>query len=227
MTAKFALFDLDDTLVDTATPFHAFCRVFVHEYGLGGDDADAAAAAMAELAERIEAVHGWSSFVEHAEQWYGVTTPPEELLAWIVARYPVNFVLDARVAAGLIELRREGWKLGIVTNGITMMQQAKIDTVGLRRYVDFVIDSEAAGIRKPARRIFEVAAEGLGVELGRHGWMVGDNHANDIVGGHEAGLRTIWLPRRAERPAGSVQADHTCASVLDAMRIIAADKGAE
>ena len=165
----------------------------------------------------------WREFCDKAEEWYGITTPPAELFTWGLATYPAKFTLDARVAKGLIALRENGWKLGIVTNGTTAVQHAKVDQVGLRAYVDFVLDSDSAGARKPDRRIFEVAAEGLGVELGPHGWMVGDNHANDIVGGHRAGLRTIWLPHRADQPVDeAVRPDHTCATVLDAMEIIAA-----
>jgi putative hydrolase of the HAD superfamily len=53
--------------------------------------------------------------------------------------------------------------------------------------------SEGAGVRKPDRRIFELAAE-----LARQpltGWMIGDHPEYDIGGGVAAGLRTGWLPR--------------------------------
>jgi FMN phosphatase YigB (HAD superfamily) len=217
--AKFALFDLDDTLVATGEAFRAFCRVFVLEHGLAGD----VEARTREVLDRVTISRTWMDFTGHAEEWFGITTPPAELFDWIVATYPASFVLDARVAKGLVVLRENGWRLGIVTNGTTAVQQAKIDGVGLRGYVDFIIDSEAAGSWKPDRRIFELAAEGLGVELGPHGWMVGDNHANDVGGGHEAGLRTIWLPYGAEQPVGAAQPDRTCADVVEAIEIIAAD----
>ena len=220
-SAKYALFDLDDTLVDTATAFHAFCREFVLAYDLAQGDTDVAAETERLLSSRV-ASSSWREFCDHAEEWYGITTPRDELYSWIVAAYPPNFTLDPRVAKGLVRLRADGWKLAIVTNGSTEVQQAKIDNVDLRAYVDFVIDSESAGSRKPHRRIFEIAADGLGVRLGRDGWMVGDNHANDIVGAHAAGLRTIWLPYANEQPADAIEPDHTVASVLDAIEIIAA-----
>jgi FMN phosphatase YigB (HAD superfamily) len=215
--AEFALFDLDDTLVASAEAVRAFCRVFVLEHRLGGD-VDARAQ---EVLERVAAAGTWTGFAERAEEWFGIAAAPADLLEWIVTAYPAGFVLDPRVAEGLVGLRANGWRLGIVTNGSTVMQAAKIDGAGLRRHVDLVVDSEAAGAAKPERRIFEIAAAGLGVELGPHGWMVGDNHANDIVGGHDAGLRTIWLPYGAAQPAG-VRADHSCATVVEAMGIIGA-----
>lgn len=221
MKARYALFDLDDTLVDTETPFRASCREFMVRYGLAAPD-EVDESALTELRDRIEPI-SWRAFTENAREWYGITTPPAELLAWVHDTYPVKFTLDPGVAKGLVGLREQGWKLGIVTNGTSIIQQAKIANVGLRGYVDFVIDSEAARSRKPDRRIFEIAAEGLGVELGPHAWMVGDNHANDIVGGRGAGLRTIWLPHGAEQPADAPRPDHVCATVLEAIDLIAAD----
>lgn len=222
MKAKYALFDLDDTLVSTAAAFREACREMMVVHGLAAGEEEVDDAALTELCRRIEPV-SWRVFTEHAEQWYGITTPPEELFAWVVANYPAKFRLDPLVGKGLAALREQGWKLGVVTNGSTVVQQAKIENVGLRGYVDFIIDSETAGVRKPERRIFEIAAAGLGVDLGRHGWMVGDNHAFDIVGGHGVGLRTIWLPHGAEQPADAIRPDHSCVTVLEAIEIIGAE----
>ncbi len=224
---KFALFDLDDTLVDTATAFGEFCREFVLAYDLAGSDADADAATRQLFNDRVAST-SWREFCDRAAEWYGISTPADELFAWVLATYPVKFTLDPRVAAALAGLRADGWKLGIVTNGSAAVQQAKIDTVALSGQFDFIIDSETAGARKPDRRIFEIAAEGLGVRLGPHGWMVGDNHAYDIVGGHAVGLRTIWLPHAKEQPADAIRPDHACATILEAIEIIAASSpGAE
>ena len=227
--AKFALFDLDDTLVVTAEPFRAFCREFVLKYAVtgiaGGGEADTSVETARLLSSRIAST-SWREFCDKAEEWYGITAPREELFAWVLATYPAKFTLDPRVAKGLTGLRADGWKLGIVTNGTTAVQQAKIDYAGLREYVDFAIDSDTAGARKPDPRVFRMAAEGLGVELGPHGWMVGDNHACDIVGGHGVGLRTIWLPYDDEQPADAIRPDHACATILEAIEIIAAGPGA-
>lgn len=218
-TVKYALFDLDDTLVSTAVAIRAWSRDFVLEYGLG-DSGDEDLVAKV-VRDRVIASPTWWEFAEHAREWYGISTPPAELFARIVSTYPKKFTLDPRVAEGLAALRADGWRLGIVTNGSTTVQHAKIDQVGLRGSFDAIVDSESAGVRKPERRIFEIAAGRLGVELGAHGWMVGDNHAFDIVGGHGVGLRTIWLPLGAGQPADAVRPDHTCATVLEAIEVIA------
>ena len=225
--ARFAFFDLDDTLVDTEAALHAWSLEFVAEYGLGdasGGDAEAAALV---VDRRAHSVADWREFAEHAREWYRIPTPPQELFEQLTATYTRKFSVADEVTSGLARLRAAGWLLGIVTNGLTVVQHGKIDRVGLREYVDVVVDSEAAGYRKPDRRILELAAGKLGVELGSAGWMVGDMLDKDIEGGIVAGLRTIWLPHGRELGAEDPRPEHIAATIGEAIAIIEASADAE
>jgi HAD superfamily hydrolase (TIGR01509 family) len=215
---RFALFDLDDTLVDAKAALRAWSADFAAEYVPGGDEA------ASDVFDRVDAAANWPAFVADARERYGITAPDEQLMAHVAAVYPGKFVLEPPVRRGLAELRAAGWLLGVVTNGSTLVQQAKVDGVGLRQHLDVVVDSEAAGHRKPDRRIFELAAAQLGVELGPHGWMVGDRLDKDVAGGAAAGLRTIWisqgdpdsdLPREA-----ATRPTRIAASITDAFAIV-------
>jgi HAD superfamily hydrolase (TIGR01509 family) len=214
----FAFFDLDDTLVDTAGALHAWSADFVREHGLGGEETVARV-----VRHREHDVDSWREFAARVDEWYGLEVDPQELYERIAVEYPAKFTLEPAVAAGLTRLREDGWRLGIVTNGSSRVQQAKIDRVGLREYVNMVLDSESAGYPKPDPRIFELAAGKLGVELGRHGWMVGDRLDKDVAGGNAAGLRTVWLPLggAGSVPAEGPRPDHVAASILEALALIA------
>jgi HAD superfamily hydrolase (TIGR01509 family) len=219
---RFALFDLDDTLVDTRTALRAWSADFAAEY-VPEDRAPGGRDAAADVFERVDAAESWTDFVAEARGRYGVTAPDEQLMAHVAAVYPGKFVLDPRVRDGLAELRAAGWLLGVVTNGTTLVQQAKVDSVGLRPHVDVVVDSEAAGHRKPDRRIFQIAADGLGVELGPRGWMVGDRLDKDVAGGAAAGLRTIWIPQDGgphRQTDASQQPTRVAGSILEAFAIV-------
>lgn len=211
----FAFFDLDDTLVDTAGALRAWAVDFAHEHGLGDEAVDGI------VERRFHASADWRTFTTQVHAWYGIATDPDEIYARMLVDYPAKFALDPRVPEGLKRLREDGYRLGIVTNGITAVQHAKIDRVGLRDHVDMVITSEAAGFDKPDVRIFERAAAELGVALGPGGWMVGDMYDKDILGGHAAGLRTVWIPHRAVLPAAGPRPDHVVGSILDALALIA------
>jgi putative hydrolase of the HAD superfamily len=89
-------------------------------------------------------------------------------------------------------LQRLGLALGLITNGTVRAQAQKLDLLGLRRYFQAVIVSEAVGVKKPQPAIFESALAGMGVAAA-HAWFVGDHPENDILGASRAGLRTVWL----------------------------------
>lgn len=214
---RFAFFDLDDTLLDTAGALRLWASDFVHEYGLGGEEAVDEA-----IRRRAHGVANWWEFAGNLREWYGIDADQRETYQRIVTEYPAKFTLDPAVAEGLERLRADGWRLGIVTNGQSRVQRAKIDNVGLAPYVDMVLDSETAGHDKPDVRIFELAAGKLGVGLGPEGWMVGDMLDKDIQGAIAAGLHSVWLPHGRPLPQEGPQPEHVVPTVVDAMGLIAA-----
>ena len=214
---SFAFFDLDDTLVDTRAALRSWAADFVHEHELGDETV------VAELvAHRTESSASWIEFAGQLREWYGITADPRGLYERMLVEYTAKFTLDPLTAAGLKRLREDGWLLGIVTNGVARMQDAKIDRAGLREHVDVVIASGAVGYEKPDVRIFEAAAAALGVTPSRAGWMVGDLYDKDILGGVAAGLRTIWLPHGAVLPERAPRPDHVADSVAEAIGLVAA-----
>jgi HAD superfamily hydrolase (TIGR01509 family) len=214
---SFAFFDLDDTLVDTRTALSSWAADFVREHDLGDETVAAEL-----VARRTEASANWIEFTGQLREWYGITADPRELYERMLVEYTAKFTLDPRTAAGLERLRKDGWLLGIVTNGVARMQDAKVDRAGLRDHVDVVVASEAVGYDKPDVRIFEAAAAALGVTLSRAGWMVGDMYDKDILGGVAAGLRTVWLPHGAVLPERAPRPDHVSDSVAEAIGLVAA-----
>ena len=113
----------------------------------------------------------------------------------LVGDYLVNLarhaVLFPGAMATLQALRNEDLKLGIVSNGPTALQSAVIEACGLYPLMDVVVISEAAGWRKPDRRIFGRALAELGVAAERCAF-VGDHPEADIAGARNAGMKTAW-----------------------------------
>jgi len=214
---SFAFFDLDDTLVDTQAALRSWATDFVLEHDLGDESVIAEV-----VARRTEASSNWTEFTGRLREWYGITADPRELYEKMLVEYSAKFTPDPPVAEGLARLREDGWLLGIVTNGVARLQEAKIDRAGLREYVDVVVASGAVGYDKPDVRIFEAAASALGVTLSRAGWMVGDMYDKDILGGVAAGLRTIWLPHGRVLPERAPRPDHLAGSVTEAIGLVAA-----
>jgi putative hydrolase of the HAD superfamily len=91
----------------------------------------------------------------------------------------------------LNELHRRGKRVGVITNGTTVIQEATIDALGVRSLVDAILISEAEGVRKPERAMFMRAAAKLGVTM-QSCCFIGDNPELDVMGAQAAGLHVIW-----------------------------------
>ena len=88
-------------------------------------------------------------------------------------------------------LRKNGIKLGVVTNGGTDRQQRKLDSLGISSCFDVILISEAEGIEKPDPEIFHRALIRCGVQASE-AIFVGDHPETDIGGALQAGLRAVW-----------------------------------
>lgn len=219
-----ALFDLDRTLVDSDAAFRVWAREFVVNHGLHDE-------ALTVLFD-IDASHSGpkDSFFVTVCQTFGLSIPPGQLWEQYRRRMPELASCRGEDIDALRLLRRAGWRIGIVTNGMADNQLGKIRNTGLDRLVDGWCISGDVGVRKPDPEIFRLAAERCGVSSGGGGWMIGDDLAADVAGGQAAGLRTIWLRARrgAESwpPAGSVP-DVSADSVAAAVGVLLGSKRSE
>ncbi|MDN3060994.1 HAD family hydrolase [Streptomyces sp. SRF1] len=150
---------------------------------------------------------------------FDLTVPAAQLWQEYVDLMAAAVTCRPEVLEGLARLRTAGWTIGVITNGAGDIQRAKLAGTGLAALVDGVAVSGDLEIRKPDLRLFELGATRCGVSLADGGWMAGDNPAGDIGGGHQAGLRTIWL-RGRPWPDGLPAAHHVVDDVTDAITIL-------
>ena len=106
--------------------------------------------------------------------------------------------------------------LALVTNGLSEVQRARIDRLGLGRYFEVIAISSELGTAKPAPAIFEIALAGLGAPAKHSALMVGDSLSSDIQGGRNAGIATCWYNPQRRPGGGDGLADHEIAT-LDAL----------
>jgi HAD superfamily hydrolase (TIGR01509 family) len=90
---------------------------------------------------------------------------------------------------------RERYEVGLVTNGGKETQYAKLETLGIAGSFDVTVYCDpAAGVDpKPATEPFDRALAGLSASPETTVY-VGDDHSTDVVGAHEAGLQSVWVP---------------------------------
>ncbi|MFG2841112.1 HAD family hydrolase [Streptomyces zaomyceticus] len=208
---RLAFFDLDNTLVDRRSALGDALTALCRSRELSPD---ADQWLRTELVDRAT-VNDFARL----RGTFGLEASAADLWQEYVDLMAATVTCRPDILEGLARLRAAGWTIGVVTNGASDIQRAKLAATGLDCLVDGVAVSGDLEIRKPDRRLFELAASRCGVSLADGGWMVGDNAAGDIGGGHQAGLRTIWL-RGCLWPDGLLDAHHVVDDVTEAITIL-------
>jgi len=127
---------------------------------------------------------------------YGVTDSMRaHLCAYSRATWFSDLRLDEGVAP-LLDTLATRYKLGLITNGPSEIQRAKIVQFDLARWFTVIVVSEEFGVAKPDPAIFLHAANELASDPADC-VMIGDNPDADIRGAQAAGMRSVWIQRPA------------------------------
>lgn len=134
-----------------------------------------------------------------------------------------NFELrDAAIAPlpGALEtlqrLQALGVVLGLVTNGGSDGQRAKIERFALAGHFDYIGIEGETGWGKPDRAAYETALRSLAAAA-EDTWMVGDNLVWDVSGAQAVGIHGIWLDKHGGGlpPDTSVRPDRIVRSLSE------------
>jgi len=90
----------------------------------------------------------------------------------------------------ILEYLSKKYRLHIITNGFEEVQIKKLVNSRIDHFFKAVITSEAAGVKKPHPKIFELALKESGASVS-HSVMIGDTYEADIVGAENIGMQTI------------------------------------
>jgi HAD superfamily hydrolase (TIGR01509 family) len=189
------LFDLDDTLCDYANARLTRLRTaFALALNREADPKDATLAAL--IADSLEMhPHGTDHFPELFQQ-HGVGGEAEAVVAadWYRTHRLHSLALFADAIDTLTTVREAvpQRRVGLVTNGPSDIQRAKIARLGVEAHVDFIIVSEEFGSWKPDPAIFTEALR-LGRANPKETVFIGDSAEHDIAGAQATGLSTIWI----------------------------------
>ncbi len=119
------------------------------------------------------------------------------------------------------ELRERGYYLGIITNGMTKTQRARLEQLGLDHYFDRMIASEEANSEKPNPEIFHYALDFADCRP-EEALMIGDAWDKDIEGAIAVGMKAIWFKRRDHKMA-DVKRAGIAGSVAELRNILVAE----
>lgn len=136
------------------------------------------------------------AFLETLASQYGCRINEESHAAFarLLARETGEFVFYADVLPALKALKRQGYRLGLVSNLWPFPVPFLFNELGLGAYFEHLIYSFEDGHAKPEKEIFQKALQLFAVPA-RDVLMVGDNPVNDVQGALTVGMRAALIDR--------------------------------
>lgn len=209
------LFDLDDTLFD----FHkaekiALTKTLVH-FGIDPSEETLA------LYSTINAAH-WKRLelgeISREEvkvgryrelfKTIGVECDPVKATAYYESMLAIGHYFMPGAPELLEELYRK-YRLYIVSNGTAKVQEGRIGSSGIAKYMDGIFISQILGANKPDKQFFDICFAEIPDFSLSETVIIGDSLSSDIKGGINAGITTVWFnPKRIEND-NNIKPDYT------------------
>jgi putative hydrolase of the HAD superfamily len=205
------ILDLDETLYPRETFVRSgLAAVAKHVEGTHGIPADDAYSVMV----RARAEGNQGTELQALSGRYDLSSRLTGDLVDVFRKHRPSLWLSHDVSATLQRLRREGWHIAVLTNGLPSVQKGKVAALHLERMVDHVLYAEdIVPGGKPSAGSFHAALAKLRV-MPQQCVCVGDDPVCDIAGARAVGISTIRLARPGVVPPASAEAD----LVIDSLR---------
>jgi putative hydrolase of the HAD superfamily len=140
--------------------------------------------------------------------------------SYLVALGEASYYLEG--AEELLNSLKGKYPLAMLTNGLTMVQEARFRLLGFDRFFDVIMISEKVGIAKPDPAIFQLAADRMKLPLDKNILMVGDGLGSDIAGAINAGITSCWYNPGGWENQSPWKADYEIAGLEELHRILEA-----
>ncbi|HID47173.1 MAG TPA: TIGR02253 family HAD-type hydrolase [Methanothermococcus okinawensis] len=197
MTIKGVLFDLDDTLYDSTSFVDRARREAIKmmiDAGLNATEEEAYNILQRIIKEKGSNYgHHFDDLVKAIEGQYN----PKIVTMGVITYHNVKFALlrpYPDTIKTLIELKKIGLKLGVITDGITIKQWEKLIRLGIADFFDDVVTSEEYGLGKPNIEFYRYALKKMNLK-GEEVVYVGDRIDKDIIPASKVGMHTIRILR--------------------------------
>lgn len=122
--------------------------------------------------------------------------------------YKANWAAFEDVIPCLEQLKKQGNRLGVISNGDYHQQIEKLESINVKKYFDIIITSSVMGVSKPNPTIFIEASSQAGVPI-HESYYIGDRLETDAIASQKAGMKGIWLNRKNKTSHSGVMVIHS------------------
>lgn len=209
------LFDLDDTLFD----FHkaekiALTKTLVH-FGIDPTEETLALYSTINVAHWKRLELGEISREEVKVGRYrelfetiGVECDPVKATAYYESMLAIGHYFMPGAPELLEELYRK-YRLYIVSNGTAKVQEGRIGSSGIAKYMDGIFISQILGANKPDKQFFDICFAEIPDFSLSETVIIGDSLSSDIKGGINAGITTVWFNPKGIENDNDIKPDYT------------------
>ena len=120
----------------------------------------------------------------------------------------------------LDQLRLDGFKLVIITNGLKEVQKPRILKQNLTDYFQSIIVSDEIGIAKPDPQFFKIAADSINHPDKDKVLVIGDSLTSDIQGGNNYGYDTCWYNPNGKSNATSAKPTYIISDLKELISLV-------
>jgi putative hydrolase of the HAD superfamily len=145
-----------------------------------------------------DAVQIWRTMIEQNLSDYTKSLPAEKLAQLPLFLAEMSRGISRRrlrlypFVREMLDALRRRFPLAVVTDAQSAWARGELHKVGILDYFDPIVVSGDYGYRKPDRRLFQFALDGMGVAA-EHALYVGNDMHRDVFGAREAGLTTVMF----------------------------------
>ena len=188
------VFDLDHTLFDRYATLSAVAPYFCSYFDVMPDMTPEKLTPLWCQDDKAFVHLGWPKLLEEMTKQNIFRTPPafEVFAAFLLGMFRRISVPFPETKPMLETLRKNGYKLGLITNGSSETQRAKLRNLDLENSFDQVVITGEFGEHKPSPAPFTAAARWLGAKP-EELLYVGDNPLNDVEASRNAGYIPVWV----------------------------------
>lgn len=233
MKPRAILFDLDDTLIDHSGTYESCWRTAAEraaaifpdltpEQFLETKDQTRAYWNSNHREHRLDLRMGRRRVVEGTLEALGLDTAHAAEIADLFHECREGgYELLPGAVETLEILRDAGIKLGLVTNGESLLQRSKLERFELARHFDHIQIEGEFGLGKPEEGAYRAALKALDVPADA-AWMVGDNLEWEVAAPQRVGIYSIWVDAAGAGlpPDSDVKPDRIVRSVGELREIL-------
>ena len=209
MKYKDLLFDVDDTLLDFGKDEH---QAIIHTFEtLGIEPNDTNINLYVAINAPLWELHNQGKFPKSAipKMRFAYTLsvlqhddidPMEAANTYIEALAHTGNLFD-NVIETLLQLKQQGYRLHLITNGFTYIQTNRLSRSGLDKIVDNVFISEAIGHNKPDVAFLNYVANHIDNFNPNEALIIGDSYSSDIKLGLNNDIDTLAISSKPVKDA--------------------------